>query len=1193
MGNNLKTYNYTVDQSGGLVTVQKALDRLTAELQGEPIITKDVVITVGSGVFPGFKLEKGTLMPFLGSKFQVIIRANGGFFPIFDGNHSPRGIHIGADIESANPNLQIEGLRFQNFSVGIRYGLNSHNPIVRDCILTDNTNVGIMIEQCSNTIVSTNVVVNGDFGIVTRLCNNISLLHNTVLMNGLVGQGEGAIWAQLANDYGGGATDTGKLHILGNIAWNMTSNPTVILFKEDLEDQLVISNFNDFVRSGDTLISIEKKNSIPNIPREPHKVFGLSEWKKLGFRNPDNTPLDGKSISQDPKFLQSIKSRGKTNGLYIDLSLLPISPVLGIVPSFHFDSTQATAWLPSYVDAVDLLGRDILDSARLTAGTAAGANEKRSNSGYFGQDVFITPRDLNPKKDCDVDPLRDLIYKKLDLWFPRLLVGYFNSHEREYYLYAQKHCRYLGECAVTEFRLPDRVVPNRPIKVSVAGENVKDPRYIDLRGDVVVLYHFDLDIQDGTEEFEIQCWIRQWNDDLLVDDDGVSISDTGFTYSPVHYRFKINEGTTRFLIPPDYVSEGPVILTDDGSALPDSPNLANREFQIEWDAEEQRAEIILANNSNLLLNSQFDKILGDTVADPYGWSASGAICQEGRFFSGFQTVMGNNACRVEPSGYVSQIVPITSGNFCFSWHSLATPVSGHEVVTVGKTGMSYSVTLYDANYDTIGITFSGGFSTTGMWTRNYLTFGKEDPNVDQTIRVDYDLVNVANLSNVPELAAYADIALYNETSELLTTARDLWLDAAQYEEAIRPTMYHRKPQMQEITVEYETSDDGYFTDTRQALAPVRNKLSQGFLYIPEIPASMYGGPNNTFITTLCEKGWPLGRKEILPWGRITGKDKLRHKDIFNTVPEPPKPRILLSHQTFVPSHTVVTPGQILARQDDKNGVGLEVTVVNEEGNPYSLGRYYIKIKDPLGRFPGWLHKKFLGANQRLGIDIHGTLDNAGSTQLLWIPPDSRSIRFVGEVPRRPQGTEGDVISSIDTNYRVNAEFHGNPIILNDEFNVISGKASTTNRNIYRPSYARNQAIVRVKYPLTPGTVRVQVDGEILTETFVDSPNSDQFYVDYQNSQVLLQGRPETVDLEYLPSYVFISPADPYNICFFHDQVFGNYVGPITVGYDAEIDLDIYIGFATTNDYNLERETLIAQNYLTATTQNINTLSAEY
>ncbi|MHA2062791.1 MAG: NosD domain-containing protein [Candidatus Thorarchaeota archaeon] len=1139
-------------------------------------IDSDIVINVNSGIYPGFKIPRSSLLPLLGTGRQLIIRSNGNFFPVVDGGFSPTGVHVGADVESANPNVVLQGLRMQNFSVGIRATNNSHNITVKRCIVSNNTNAGILVEQCTNTQLINNVVTNGDYGIVTRLCKNIALIHNTVLLNGTVGSSEAAIWAQLANNYGGGTTDTGKLYMLGNVAWNMAGN-TLILFQEDLEEQAVVSNFNDWVRSGDNLIGIEKKGYVPTTPRKRRPVVTLKEWKSQGITsNPDSSPLDSKSISQDPKFLQPIRGRNKKNGVYVDLSLMPVSPVLGIVPSFYFNTTAANTWLPSYVDPSDL-STDILNNARLTAGTAAGANEKRSNSGYFGQDIFINPRDLNPRKDCDVDPLRDLIFKSLDLWFPKLTPGFFSSHEREYYLYARKNCRRLGECAVTSFRLPARVVPDRPVKVSVAGENIEDPRYIDIRGDVVLLYHFDLDIQDRTEEFELQCWIRKWDN-----------TTDGFTYFPTHYRFKIYEGTTRYLIPPDYVSKGPVVITDDTSAPTDAEELSNREFRVQWDKEEQRAEVLFANHTNGLLNPQFGQVYGAGEATPYGWAATNSTVFTGAFFGTHRPVMGDNMCKVSASGSISQIVPITSGNYAFSWHAMAT--SGNSSVNLpnGTGDFLYEVRFYDADYDDTAYYVSGSYRTQEEWIRPYITFGGPDPNENKTVVINHPLSGVANHSFVPEIAAFADLRLINPGNDTL------WVDATQFEQETKPTPYHQLPSLVDSTIEYETSDSEEFTDYRQSLSPIRNIFSQGFLYIPEIPAAMYGGPRIDLITTLYDYKWQDGRTRILPWARLTGKDKLRHKSVFNTVPEPPKPRIEVSHPTYVPFDIRVIPDEIVARQGNKNGVGLQAHCVNEEGNPFSLGNFFARLTEPQGRFPGWLHKKFFGAKEQLGFEVITQLDSAGAAQMLWVPPDEKTVMFVGDAPKRPRGgIEEDAISSVEVNYRAHIDFHGNVIVLDGNYNPLPTTDTSTNTNVYKPSYSQNRSIVRLKYPPTPGTVRVILGGKFLTETFVDTPDSDQFFVDHGGSQIILRGRVDAVTVEYRPSYVFINTSNPYRIQFYHDQVFGTYTGPVVIGYDAVLTLTMYVGFPTTSEFTTTSVPLIAQNYLTSQERHINSLSAEY
>ncbi len=304
------------------------------------------------------------------------------------------------------------------------------------------------------------------------------------------------------------------------------------------------------------------------------------------------------------------------------------------------------------------------------------------------------------------------------------------------------------------------------------------------------------------------------------------------------------------------------------------------------------------------------------------------------------------------------------------------------------------------------------------------------------------------------------------------------------------------------------------------------------------------------------------------------------------------PKQVYSAAQFCEDATVVI-NEIIARQNDKAGEGVHITCLNENGNPFALGNYFLRIKEPLGRFPGWLHKKHFGAKEVLGSEVLGKLDSGGSTHLLWIPPDGRSVGYVGNVPKRPQGATGDVVSSVEVNYRINFDYHGNVIALDDEFNPLTSVSASPNKNTYRPRFVKDLSIVDLKYPPEPGSVVVNIDGKYLTETIIDSPNTDQFFVDHTSSQILLRGRPATAIVEYRPQYVFVNTANPYRIQFYHDQVFGDYTGPLTIGYDALIDLDVHIGFPNTEDFLTKRIALVAQNYLTSRDRHINLLSAEY
>ena len=204
----MTTYSYTVSLTTGYSSIQQAINNIRAELESGEVVEEDIIISVLDGTYPAFRIPDGCLMPLMGSVFRLIIKSAGQYFPIIDFNRSDPSNVIGADIGGANPNITIEGLKFQFFAVGIRFNLNSHNPKVTKCIVSNCRNVGIYIDQCANSQVIQSIVTNGDYGIVARLCKNIALVHNTVFLNGSIstvnGQSVSAIWCQLANDYGNG-----------------------------------------------------------------------------------------------------------------------------------------------------------------------------------------------------------------------------------------------------------------------------------------------------------------------------------------------------------------------------------------------------------------------------------------------------------------------------------------------------------------------------------------------------------------------------------------------------------------------------------------------------------------------------------------------------------------------------------------------------------------------------------------------------------------------------------------------------------------------------------------------------------------------------------------------------------------------------------------------------------------------------
>lgn len=1137
-------YLYNIGTIAGYDSIQHAINSIEADLDlGDPV-TQDIIINVSDGTYPGFTIPDGALLPLLGTTYRLIIRSAGNYFPIIDFNRSVETQYVGIDVGSANPNVTIEGLRLQFFSVGIRAALNCHNIKISKCIISNNRNVGIFIDQCNNTQILQCVVSNGDFGIVTKLCKNIAIIHNTVFLNGSISTQEGvtksAIWCQQARDYGN--SEYGTLYLIGNIAWN-TSGTCLTLFIDDVERGSIKSNFNDFV-VGDSskFIALEDCAFYEGAQASQRRFYNsLSAWKALGY--------DSQSISEDPKFFVPVRINSAKNKHAIDLNLLTVSPALGRVPSFFTDSEQVGLWLPVYVDSADL-AKDILNNPRQQAGTAIGANDRASNAGFFGQDILTSPISSENAASCATSPLLDLIQKKLDLWYPKYKAGYFYSYDRDFYLYSKKRCEDIGYLCQTVFNLPSKIDTNRPIKVYVNGKRIEDSSYFDIRGHQFILYHKDLNIINWNEEIEIQYYVSAWGD-------------LGFSYVETYVRFKIREGTSRYFLTEDYYPRGPVVITDDTTYPTNKDLFCNREFKLLWDSIEQKTEIIFSQNSNLITNPQFTYNFGEA---PIGWDTIDATVTTGK--PELQAVAGRYICELKVGDYIQQYVPTVTGESTLSFYAAALS---------GNRNLHYALSFYDTYNRDLGFVQTGAVSVSNDWKRYYITFGLTGSTNPPIADQDYPHEFITHI-DVPDPASLLKVKLHTP----LSNTGDVFVDAIQYELTSNPSTYHRKFYGNELTVEYETSSDEYFTDYNQSLSSSVSSITDGFLYIPELPASLFGGPRNPAVTTLHEREWKAGRKELLPWARLYGKDKLRKRVIFHTYPQ--NKYGITAPVLYTPSikELSLTPSVPVALQGTQSPIQFSIFAVDRDNNPMARAKILVTITDHNQKFPGFLFKKKYGAKQQLGQSCYGLTDGAGAILLEWIPPSIEDSSISSKVPIPTSlTTEGQKISFIKTKYPVNLDYHGNVIVLDSNGNQLLTQSTNLNKGVYAPSKRNNYSVVRLPYPIVPGTIILGINNILYTETQNANPETNQYSVDYENSIITISGAHSSVTIEYIQSFVFINQNDPNKIQFYHDKVFGSYEGNITIGYDFIIKLTANITDDSVNTNVTKSFDLLAANYLTS------------
>lgn len=1134
------TYSYTVSKSGPTSSIQEVITHIKNELANFPTIERDIEILIGEGSYSGFTIPNGALLPLLNSPHRLIIKSGGSYFPVIDFNFSSELQTVGVDIGASNPNVVVEGLRIQFFAVGCRFSLGSHNPIIRNCLILNNRNVGLYIEQSNQAQISQNIVLNGDYGIVSRLNKDAIIIHNTVFQNGAIsseGESKSAIWAELENDYGGGISDTGRLHLIGNIAWNLNGN-CITLFETDLENGAIVSNFNNFVNSNEDLIRLEDKrfyNGAGQLSRITYRT--LTEWKRA-------TGQDIDSISEDPKFIQPLKIRQNRNGYAIDLTILPLSPVLAKVPSFYDNTTAAATWLPSYYDTAQIRN-DIINNQRQKSNTAIGANDKKSNSGFYGQDIFSNPLDLGLNKECGVDPLLDLIFKKLDVWYPKLRSGYFYSNERQYYLYSKKECLQFSDILISEFTLPRNIATNQPIIIKNKGKEIAKENY-DAYGNTIIVYHKGLSTFSIDEEFDIECFISEWKDN-------------GFYFSKTHYVFKIREGRQHYLLPHSYVPKGPVVVTDDKINFQDSDEVCNREYSVSFNKEFGRSEVEFKDHSNICTNGQFDYGFGDV---PNFWE--GINCLVTNPASVYKSAFGDYVCNISSNGYIGKTFAVSEDNHCFSFHLR------------GQGTIRYSIEYFDANFKPLGYVVTGEVQAVDTWKRKAVVIGQES-NIEEPFipTSTYPLLAIDYTKNIENLGAVT-IKLTNIGDY------DIEVDGVQFEKTNAPSLYHRRFFFNELTIEFETLDDDYYIIDDMAISPVRNLANSGFLQIPELTADLFD-PNvkTPVITTLHEYRWQKGRKTIMPWARTRGKDKLRNrpKGLFHEVPQK-------SIEILAPVLTVGQPLELrmipslpIVSQQNRFGTGISFKCTADNGLPLAYGSVVINLTDNNLSFPGWLHTKKYGLKEQLGQVISGKFDNAGIFNFEYISPPVDDSIYFGKVPKAIYSDSGYKLSFIRTPYPVNLDNHGNIKLLKDDGTLIQTESDVPIQDTYTPAYTKNTSIVQVDFPIKHGSVKVIINNKQLQEINFNVPKSDEFYVDYEASKIYLIGRIEEVYVEYSPVYSFVNISDPYEIIFIHDKVFGDYVGNITVTYDYIINITAFIEKPGYTSFFIRSFDVVVQNNL--------------
>lgn len=1056
---------------------------------------------------------------------------------------------ICVNLGSNNPNIKITGVRIQDGVMGIVAGNNCNNLHINRSFITNCSNTQVYAHDSDGLYMSNNLVIGGEYGIVSKNVKKPRIYHNTILVNGSTafsGKAKAGVLIQGERTFG--STSPGTIYFAGNLVYTVGA-PCLIVYQGDLDNERLVSDYNDLFNTDGPIVQLRQDTTQQSDESEIIKAeySKISEWNKAGTLGAYNFSIDGNSISSHPVFIKTLAGLGSTDISVIDLSLLQSSPILEKVPSWFF--TSDPIYIPNDFDTDDI-ATDALLIAREKPYTAIGANDAPSNNGFFGADIFTSPLSLDPEKSCDINPIKSINYQSIDMVYPQITAGYFWSHERPYYLYATKGASQIGFLARTKFRLPEYIDSSSDIKISVKNIVLDTSSWNIIGKDLYVSYD-KTGLESSRNEVQVECNILGWDNN-------------GFFKKKANYVFKVEDGKTEFILPEYYQSSGPVVITDDRISYKDPIDLVRREFKVEFDSKSEENKIKFLYPDNLIENPSFD--ITYSFTSPSYWDTTN-VSLVGGDFPYYGEMCAGLSLGTTQGVMVSNKIPVEDEpSLSISWHARL-PIN----MDFSGASPSYYIGWEDKDNNQIALT-TGTFDVTASgYNRYHMSFVSSDVDIDYNIFESFTAptILVRSGDSIPSGATHAYLTLSGSQE---SSAGILLIDAVQAEHSVVPSYYHPNVDYQLMTVEYESSDSSIFTDKRLNITNLFNENPNGFLYIQDMPASIWGGPDYEETTTLNEYRWPVGRLLHLPWARLHGKDKLKQR--YHDSDAPVRPLDIISPLVRVkrPVSASMVPEPIVASQTTGDYEGFNIRVIDEDGNPYSMRKYSLSVHEANNQFPGWVSKRHLGAKEQLGSTIFGQLNSNGAVNGFYTGPDNSFIKYVGKMPKASVISDGlsgavDTVSYVKVPYTVNTENNGNVTVKGYNGQIHNAVGSQLSGQYYAISDS-DTVRISLEYPPELGSIKVLYGDKLMEETFSE-PYSDEFYVNYPYAQLEFQNGIDTTipfDITYSPMYVYPDPGNKNEIIIHNNKVFGDYDGPIEINYDAEIFIELRVQQPLTGEF---------------------------
>ena len=1215
--------NYLVGPNQLYKEVQDAINALF-QVQGTTEFTEQHNITiVEDGLYSAFEINPAQKFKPTSTNRLVIGAANG-ILPIIDASKTQMvnaSYMNGCLISDGVSNVTIRRMYFRGFQKGIVTGPNCHKAIIEKNVVLDSENTGIWIYQSDECQVINNVVFNAKYGIVTTLVKDFAAIYNTVFNDQFASADtDTCLYLELQKDRGNGVLDYGKATLFNNIFYSMTGR-AILINQRDLTN--LQSDFNNLYAPNGSIATVREEVNNTIVLTE---IQDLQAWRSqtnmdaLSISDDpvfivQNTNVQSSSIDLNLLAASPCISAAKllcgdpTNDLdaYIDDSLLctdilgkdrSSAPTIGAneisVAEGFYGTTVGTdvnlqnigilacaeGAVLSHIDAVSEQYQSSVDCwmPQIKSGYFyvrekpyyLYSDKKGRTLKEIRQTIFTMPRPIHDvilhvsgksvtgSEYYEVYGDKFLLkHKDLDITSEADIV----SVQGKVRIWSSDHQKFTNRDVVYKFRIMDGE------KRYVFPEEPKDAAPIVITDDTVrpldPAKFLPYEFYTRSDKDGIFLEFHQ-NQNMLLNPQfeyGNTVSDTIADYNIDTSDFQYV--TNPFLTYQDTTGANHILNDPFSNQVNDPSNM----YIVE--------QFVARTLGSTTFAHAGAEVPHDFILKTDGRISSRSFVQ----VSGSDPIyplMGKNMLVFDvPTGtyldhYVAQEVTKIDPdeNYFFSFYAAAPNTTGKVYFDLntydGKNVLLQQHTGYSVNVTSeVSVNSEGDhWSRFGIGIGNTATTHPESQYIVSGVTPDTSVTKLTDsLLSLDAETRKVQFRIYSETGNPVA------IDCLQFEKGEKATRYSRIPRESDVTVEYDSTNSGFYEVHDLTISPLRNSAVNGFLQIGPVPASDFDEEAPFNSTILTDWFWQKGRTEHLPWAKTSGKNK------FARTPH--------KHDTGVLCDNDVTwdldipaPSQIVSFEDeadclqDAEAEFFSIKVLDSNRNAYAFKDISLELFNGDGFYPGALLHKELGYPDKYGQSITVKSDSDGCVNLFIEAPPSSSVQYFGDKPSVfssatfPDDAINKQFASIDVDYPISTENYGN-IVLRDR-NLVSYNLESSDlyTRIIAPSNISSGFTI---YNLNDYAVFGSISCKITTTTDFDtslkltqqsSAEYGEFIYDALFARIILPGNePRSIKVTYNRALAWVNP-DSRKTINIDKTVLDQITGDIMVDYDAEIDLKI-------------------------------------